>query len=71
MGELDRYKISDYAAVHVFMAVLIGLGLDPAKFMCSRSSIQAARSMQRKNIAEDIKEKFMLKVEFFIFSLAF
>lgn len=63
VGELDRYKVSDYAAVHLFIAVLLGLGLDPKKFTCSRSSIMACRSKQRRIMGEDVKQRFIDKVK--------
>lgn len=63
IGELDRYKISDYAATHLFVALFLRLGLDPMQFVCSRSSIMKERAKYRKSISEDVKEEFKSKVK--------
>lgn len=59
---MDRYRISDPAATHLSVAILLGLGLDPNKFTCSRSSFSNYRTRERKNIAEGLKDKFIIKV---------
>lgn len=47
-------------------AILLGLGLDPNNFACSRSSIHNARLKFRKDISENIKEEFKSKVEYLL-----
>lgn len=55
---LDRYRISDRAAVHIFVPFLQSLGLDPNKYVVNRSSIQTTRSSTRAKCTVEAKNKF-------------
>lgn len=55
---LDRYKISDRAAVHVLIPVITALGHDPNDFVVNRKTIQNSLSTNRLRCAERMKEDF-------------
>lgn len=60
---LDRFKVSDYAAVFIIAAVLTGLGLDIHQFVFSKSTLHKERKEGRQLIGEEIKEAFKLQVK--------
>lgn len=63
IGQLDRFKVSDAAAFYIISAILIGLGLDPMQFVYSKTKIHNERVKDRREIGEDVKEKFKFQVK--------
>lgn len=55
---LDRYKISDRAAVHVIIPIIEALEFDANDFTINRTSLQQTRSINRAKSAKKIKDHF-------------
>ena len=56
---LDKIKISEREAVHLFVAVLEALQLDPAEYVINRTSIRKLRDEYRKSRTSEIMNKFL------------
>lgn len=52
----DRCKISDVAAVRILIAAARAFQLDPRKYIINRNSLRQARTKNRQEIAEFLKE---------------
>lgn len=62
LSVLDARKISDNDAVHVISAVMIALGYSIDELNLSRSTLSRARTKNRKNIANETKISFKVKI---------
>lgn len=54
----DKLKVSQRDAVHLLVAVLDAIGLNPSNYILNRSSISEERARLRKNQSEKIIQKF-------------
>ena len=63
---LDRYKISDRAAMHVILPTIEALGHDPNEIDISRNSINNARKSNREICFQNIKQRFSVRCLFCI-----
>lgn len=55
---LDKCKVSDRDAVHILIACVEALNLNPNDFVINRSSIKRTRERFRTNSSTDVKSKF-------------
>jgi len=55
---MDNHKVSDRAAVHIFIAVVEALGENVNDFIINRTSIQRCRKILREERVSILKNQF-------------
>lgn len=63
---LDKYQISDRAAMHVITATAVALGHDIDQLIINRTSIRRYRKSNRVNTVQNIKSNFQVMLRIIV-----